>query len=173
MENRTPVAKVAKLFGLEGEVVLNLYDSFADVPDEKGPLFATIDSLTVPLFIESFARRGNSGAIVRFADIDTAARASELLSHELYIRTASDESEDGEFYMEDLVGFTATFKGYGKLEGTVTDFVDNDANPLFVIEMEGKEVLIPAVDEMVVSFDIKRQRIKFDPPAGLLEIFLE
>ncbi len=174
MKNWSPVAKISKLFGVEGEVVLNLYDAFPGEPNNEEPLFAIIDSLTVPLFIESFTRRGNSGAIVRFADIDNEKRASELLSTVLYMAD-SDEDEDendGEFYLEDFVGFTAFIDGKDGLKGDVADFIDNDDNPLFAIEIDGQEILIPAVDEMVASFDIEKQEILFSLPEGLLEIYL-
>lgn len=173
MKNWLPVAKISKLFGVEGEVVLNLYDAFPGEPNNEEPLFAIIDSLTVPLFIESFTRRGNSGAIVRFADIDNEKRATELLSTVLYLANNIEEEEnDGEFYLEDFVGFSAFIEGHEELKGCVADFIDNDDNPLFAIEIDEHEILIPAVDEMVASFDIEKQEILFSLPEGLLEIYL-
>ena len=58
-----PVGKITKLYGTEGEVVANLYDRFPADYDSEEPLFVSIDSLTVPLFISSFTRRGR-GAII-------------------------------------------------------------------------------------------------------------
>ncbi len=175
MKNLSPVGKIAKLFGAEGEVVVNLYDSFPMGEfNHEEPLFAIIDSLTVPLFIDSFTRRGNSGAVVRFADIDNEKRASELLSTVLYMadNEEDEEEDDGQFYMEDFVGFTALIDGEEGLKGEVTDFINNDDNPLFALEIEGSEILVPAVDEMVASFDTERRKITFVLPEGLLEIYL-
>ena len=52
------VARVSKLFGVEGGVLLNLYTTFPDDFSTEEPLFVKIDSLAVPLFCDRFERRG-------------------------------------------------------------------------------------------------------------------
>ena len=47
--------------------------------------------------MESFEKRGVSGANVRFADFDNTRRAEELIGKELFIELAEDEDDD-EFY---------------------------------------------------------------------------
>ena len=77
-ENRIAVARVGKLFGeaRSGGVTLTLYEQFDDEFDFTAePLFVEIDSLDVPLWCESFERRGQRGATVHFADFDTPRRA--------------------------------------------------------------------------------------------------
>ena len=89
--------RVAKLFGIKGELIVELYDGFPDDFEMEEPVFVNIDSLPVPLFFEKFSRRGNSGALVVFADMDTRARAAELVGREFYIEEPEREREDGEF----------------------------------------------------------------------------
>ena len=94
-QNRITVARVGKLFGeaRSGGVTLTLYEQFDDDFDTTTePLFVEIDSLDVPLWCESFERRGQRGAVVHFADFDTPRRAEELLGKELYI-IAQEEDE--------------------------------------------------------------------------------
>ena len=94
------VARVGKLFGEanKGGLSITLYDTFPEDFDfEAEPLMVEIDSLDVPLWCESFERRGVSGANVRFADFDTTRRAEELLGKELFIDLEEEESD--EFYM--------------------------------------------------------------------------
>lgn len=101
-----PAARAGKLFGNEGGLTLTLYPVFPVDFKTETPLFARIDALDVPLWCEQFERRGVTGAVVRFADIDTARRAAELIGRELFIE--QNEEEDDEFYMEDLIGFRAS-----------------------------------------------------------------
>ena len=92
-ENRIAVARVGKLFGeaRSGGVSLTLYEQFDDDFDFAAePLFVEIDSLDVPLWCDSFERRGQRGATVHFADFDTPRRAEELLGKELYIIAQED-----------------------------------------------------------------------------------
>ena len=93
-ENAEAVARVSKTFGQNGELTLNLYDSFPQDFNPSEPLFVVIDKLAVPLFCDRFQRRGRSGAVVAFGDIDTERRAAELIGLELYLNPGPDEEDD-------------------------------------------------------------------------------
>lgn len=148
-----PAGRINKLFGTEGGVMLSLYPAFPEDFTTDTPLRVTIDALEVPLWCERFERRGQSGATATFADFDTERRAQELVGLEFRIEMNGEEDDD-EFYLEDLIGFAvvaeeagassgraATAAGEtgscasGKLCGTVTDYYDSDANPLFELEI--------------------------------------
>ena len=76
------VGRITKLFGVKGEVVVNLYDTLPDNFNwEEQPFFTKVEELVVPLFCDSFTRRGQRGAVVAFADIDTVKRAEMILDH--------------------------------------------------------------------------------------------
>lgn len=173
MGNLLPVGKVNKLFGRKGEVAITLYNTFPDNFSKEEPLLVEIDSLTVPLFFSSFERRGVSGAIVAFDDLDTPERATELIGRELSIEIEAEEADDDEFYMEDIIGFVAEVvdeQGTRVAEGRVTDYYDSEANPLFGLELGGREVLVPAVEEFIVQIDFEGERIVFLLPEGLMEL---
>lgn len=158
------VGRITKFFGAEGEVNVTLYADFPDNFNEEQPLFTIVDSLVVPLFCDSFSRRGKSGATVRFADIDTAKRAELIMGNEIFIE--QPEGEDDEFTFDDLVGFTAQIS---RRKGTITDFYDNDYNPLFEITLSGKTYLIPAAEDFIAAIDFDRRIIKFVLPDGLID----
>ena len=159
------VGRITKLFGAKGEVVINLYDTLPDNFDwEEQPFFTRVEELVVPLFCESFARRGQRSAVVAFADIDTEKRAEMILDHELMIEV--EEGDDDEFTFENLIGFEVRI---GRTKGEVVDFYDNEFNPLFEIELKGKRHLIPAVEEFIAAIDFDKGIIKFVLPEGLIE----
>ncbi|MCM1151434.1 MAG: 16S rRNA processing protein RimM [Alistipes senegalensis] len=172
----SPAGRINRLFGTDGGVMLSLHAAFPDDFDpETTPLMVTIDGLEVPLWCERFERRGQTGAVAAFADLNTDRRATELLG--LEFRIERHEEPDDEFYMEDLIGFTVEVEETGTEEtaprhsaGTLTDYYDSDANPLFELEIEGRRVLVPAVEEFIARIDFEERRIKFVLPAGLLEL---
>ncbi|HJB84662.1 MAG TPA: hypothetical protein IAA13_04040 [Candidatus Alistipes merdigallinarum] len=171
----SPVARVAKPFGNEGEAVVALFDNFPEDFDMKEPLFAVIDGLTVPLFFDRFERRGNRKAIVLISDFYTEKRVAELVGCELFgerNRTGSGEyeSEDednGLLYLDELVGFEAVL-GPDR-EGRIEDFIDSD-NPLFLVRIGEKEIYVPAADDLIEEIDVETKRIVFDLPDGLIEL---
>lgn len=159
------VGRITKLFGVKGEVVINLYDTLPDNFNwEEQPFFTKVEELVVPLFCESFARRGQRSAVVAFADIDNEKRAEMILDHEVMIE--SEEGDNDEFTFDDLIGFTVRV---GRAKGEIVDFYDNDFNPLFEIELKGKRHLIPAVEEFIAAIDFEGRSIKFVLPGGLIE----
>ena len=161
------VGRIGRLFGTDGGVMISLYTTFPDDFKIEEPLFVTIDGLAVPIFCSSFERRGQSGAVATFDDIDTARRAEDfLVGNEIFIEEEEDDNDD-EFYMEDLIGFTAVV---GKSRGEISDYYDSEANPLFEITLDGEEHLIPAAEEFIAHIDFERRTIKFVLPEGLLEL---
>ena len=175
-----PAGRINKLFGTEGGVMLSLYPAFPEDFTTDTPLRVTIDALEVPLWCERFERRGQSGATATFADFDTERRAQELVGLEFRIEMNGEEDDD-EFYLEDLIGFAVVAEeagassgraatAAGNLCGTVTDYYDSDANPLFELEIGGRQVLVPAVEEFIARIDFEGRTMHLVLPEGLLTL---
>lgn len=182
-----PAGRINKLFGTEGGVMLSLYEAFPDDFDPaETPLFVAIDGLDVPLWCERFERRGAAGAVASFADLDTPRRAQELLGREFRIDLAQDDGD--EFYLEDLIGFAVETETFGAGDaaaddaaaspdgahvcrhGVVSDYYDSELNPLFELEIDGRRVLVPAVEEFIAHIDFEARTIRMVLPAGLTEL---
>ena len=169
MENMIAVARVSKLFGQAdtGGLAISLYTTFPeDFDPQEDPLFVEIGSLAVPLYMDSFERRGVSGANVRFADFDNTRRAEELIGKELFVVECVEEDDD-EFYMEDLIGFRVEA---GELRGEITDLYDSEMNPLFGVDFGQGERLIPAAEEFIAQIDFDKGIIRMVLPEGLMEL---
>ncbi len=160
------VARISKLFGTDGGVLLNLYENFPEDFTSDTPLFVMADNLPVPLWCERFEPHGSRGARALFSDLNTAKRAGEFVGRELYAENA--ETDDDEFVMEDLIGFSVTA---GERRGTVTDFYDSDVNPLLGITFDGcDECLVPAAEEFIAGIDFDGRHIRMVLPDGLIDL---
>ncbi len=153
--------------------MVTLYDSFPEHVDKKRPLFARVDGLFVPLYLIKFERRGKSGAIVSFEDIDTERRMSEFINMELYT-SDNDQAynpDDEEFTLDELVGYKVELiVDNSTIIGKITQFIDSDYNPLFEICIDNDTHLIPAVEEFILSIDFEGGSITIAPPNGLLDL---
>lgn len=164
------VARISKLFGTDGGVLLNLYDTFPeDFDPETDPLFVTVDNLPVPLWCERFEPHGASGAFALFADLEKPERIEPFLGCQLSFRDEGEAGEgDDEFLLSDLIGFTVEAGG---LCGEIVDFYDSDINPLFGISFDGgSETLVPAVEEFIAGIDFEGRHIKLVLPEGLTDL---
>ena len=170
--------RINKLFGVEGSLMVSLYDAFPeDFDPQTTPFFVEIDSLEVPLWCDDFERHGISSAIVRFADFDTERRAEELLGRTFSMEDPYEvgNEDDEEFYLEDLIGFRVDGIEIGeggehRFEALLSDYYDSDQNPLFELEIDQRKVLIPAQEEFLAHIDFEEQRMKIVLPEGLLDL---
>lgn len=163
------VAHVNRLFGSKGELSVTLYDEFPIDFFEMGqPMFAEIDNMVVPFYLSSFQRKGNSGAVVIFDDIDTSKRAEMLLDKELFIED-ENECEDEEILLEDLVSYTLHIVGK-RTDAHITDFFENGYNPLFEIEYKKRSYLLPATPDFIEDVDVENKKVVMRLPEGLLDL---
>ena len=58
----------------------------------------------------------------------------------------------------------------GTLKGEITDYYDSEANPLFEVEIGGKRILVPAVEEFIAGIDFESRTVKMVLPEGLIEL---
>jgi 16S rRNA processing protein RimM len=66
------------------------------------------------------------------------------------------------------VGFTAQDVNHGVL-GTIIDIDETTANVLFLVENgQGRQLMLPAQDELITEIDHDNKMITFDLPEGLV-----
>lgn len=170
-----PVAYIAKLYGGEGEVVLNLLDSFTDEVEMSEPLFVYCDNLAVPLFLNSFKFKGTSKAIASFDDLNTNYRITPFLGSQLYssgsfIAQDFEVEDDEEFYFEQLIGYVMYDLNSGR-KGKIIDYIEHKINPIFTVEMDGIEIMVPACDEIVQDIYTDANVVEALIPDGLFEFY--
>ena len=104
---------------------------------------------------------------MKFCDIDTLQRASELTGCDVYFpRSIADEGTEGPS-LAMLVGFDIVDASDNKVVGKIASIDDTTQNILFELE-DGR--LIPASDELIDDIDTEQQIIKMNIPSGLLAL---
>ena len=160
------IGRLGKAHGVKGEVSFQFDDDIFDRV-ESDYLVLDIDGILVPFFIEDYRFRNGYLAFVKFCDVDTQQRASELTGCDVYFPRELAEAEDEAPILEMLVGFEIVNASDGSPVGTIVAINNQTANVLFELE-NGK--LIPASDELIMNIDTKHEQIVVDIPEGLLEL---
>jgi len=160
------IGRLGKAHGVKGEVSFQFDDDIFDTADADY-LILDIDGILVPFFMEEYRFRNDSLALIKFCDVDTQQRASELTGCDVYFpRSIADERAEG-LSLSSLVGFDLIeANGKGKV-GTIAAIDDTTQNILFELE-DG--TLIPASDDLITNIDTTRQQITMQIPEGLLDI---
>ncbi len=160
------IGRLGKAHGVKGEVSFQFDDDIFDTTDADY-LILDIDGILVPFFMEEYRFRSDALALVKFCDIDTLQRASELTGCDVYFpRSIADEGTEGPS-LAMLVGFDIVDASDNKVVGKIASIDDTTQNILFELE-DGR--LIPASDELIDDIDTEQQIIKMNIPSGLLAL---
>jgi 16S rRNA processing protein RimM len=106
--------------------------------------------------------------VVKFASISSIGAANEMRGAELTIPAAELPSPpDGSFYQFQLIGLHVVTESGDPL-GAIARVLETGANDVYVVErLEGGELLIPAIKDVVKDVDLHGGRMVVDPPPGL------
>lgn len=108
-----------------------------------------------------------SSVLLRLDGVDSPEAARALAGRLLAVeRDDALPPRPGEFYPWQLEG-AAVETPDGRPLGRFLRVMDSPAQPLWVIEREGREWLLPAVAEFVVEVNVAERRILATPPEGL------
>lgn len=108
--------------------------------------------------------------ILKFEEIDDINDVEKYKGSSLYVtRDQAVKLKKDEYFIADLIGLTVTAQEE-KLEGTLKDVMETGANDVYVIELtDGRELLLPAIKECVLSVDIEKGEMQIRLLDGLLE----
>jgi len=108
--------------------------------------------------------------IVKFKEVADMNAAEELRGGVLEV--ARDELyplPEGSYYIFDIVGLKVFDTG-GAFLGEVTDVLQTGANDVYVVDTEGKPLLIPALRRVVREIDLPGRQMVVELPEGLVDL---
>ena len=160
-----------KPHGIKGAISLVFEPQF-DLSLENEPvLFAEIDGLLVPYFINNEGIHFRSGelAIVHLDWIDDENQARQLCGSSVFIKEEDLVFQEEELTIHHLVGFVLFDPKIGKI-GKIERVEDYGGNLLFQIQYEGKEILIPYNEELLTDLNEKEKTIEIQCPEGIFDL---
>ena len=164
------IGKLGKPHGVKGEISFMFDDDVFDRVDADY-LVLDVDGILVPFFIEEYRFRSDESALMKFEDIDTQDKARDLTGDEVYFPRSLSDGGDENVSWAEIFGFEVVDKNTNKTIGIIKSVDDSTINTLFEIETnDGKEVLIPANEDLIHEADMENRRIKMFIPEGLLDL---
>jgi 16S rRNA processing protein RimM len=107
--------------------------------------------------------------LARFAGVTTRDVAESLTGQELFLpEDQLPQLEEGEYYHYQLVGLQVETTDGASL-GIVGKIIPTGSNDVYVVEKDGREILIPAIEEVIVSIDLQAGRMQVALPEGLTD----
>lgn len=168
---RLKVGKIVNTHSLKGEVKVISSTDFEEERFKKGSklLITRGNQLIREVVVQSYRNHKNF-LLVKFEGIDSVEEAEKLKN--LQIKIDSDEVgelEENEFYFHEIIG-CEVFDENGKLLGEIIEILTPGANDVWVIKgQNGKEILIPYIEDVVKKIDIENKKIDIEVMEGLID----
>ena len=168
---RLKVGKIVNTHSLKGEVKVISSTDFEEERFKKGSklLITRGNQLIREVVVQSYRNHKNF-LLVKFEGIDSVEEAEKLKN--LQIKIDSDEVgelEENEFYFHEIIG-CEVFDENDKNLGEIIDILTPGANDVWVIKGEnGKEILIPYIEDVVKKIDITSKKVNIEVMEGLID----
>uniref|UniRef100_A0A7C5ETU5 Ribosome maturation factor RimM n=1 Tax=Desulfobacca acetoxidans TaxID=60893 RepID=A0A7C5ETU5_9BACT len=168
-----PLGRVVGVHGLKG--ILRV--GFSGRPEELDP--ETFKALgEILLGGEPFrvlrAARGRRHILLGLAGINTREQAETLVGREVQAEAERfPELPPGEYYWFQVLGLSVVHAVTGKVLGTLEEIWPTGAHDVYVVRQGTREILLPAVEEVVREIDLNQGVIRVQPPPGLLELYAD
>ena len=160
-----PVAEITTTSGYMGEVRLKPFSRFSiDYIMEKTLQIGTSYDNLIDLKLEKAIGNGKRMRF-KFEGIDSELKAKNFIGKTIYANTKADDEIN--LIASDLIGFdvvTDTDDSVGELK----DVMWLPANDVYVVFNGVKELLIPIVNEVVLSVDYDKKEILIANIDGLI-----
>jgi len=166
------IGQIAKLHGYKGGVSLYMDVSNPKDYNSLKTVFIEIDGILTPFFVLSLKHKNKGFAALHFEGVHTEAEAKKLIKKKVYI--ASDELrevDETRFLGHELIGYTVIDEVKGIL-GKLVEVVEQKSNPLFVVENNGNEILLPLFEGLLLGIDEKKKEMLVRAPDGLIDLYL-
>ena len=168
---RLKVGKIVNTHSLKGEVKVISSTDFEEERFKKGSklLITRGNQLIREVVVQSYRNHKNF-LLVKFEGIDSVEEAEKLKN--LQIKIDSDEVgevEENEFYFHQIIG-CEVFDENDRNLGEIIDILTPGANDVWVIKgEEGKEILIPYIEDVVKQIDITSKKVNIEVMEGLID----
>lgn len=109
--------------------------------------------------------------ILKFREYDSINEVENLRKKELWIsRSQAVPLQKDEYFIADLIGISVELED-GRMLGVLKDVIQTGANDVYVVECtDGREVMIPAIKDCILSVDVEEGRMVVHLLKGLMEL---
>lgn len=168
MEEYFEIGQIVNTSGLKGVIKVKPFTD--DI--EKFKNFKTI-YISIKKELKEFeiehVRFSKNMVFLKLKGIDTIEEAESYKNYYLKIkRNKAEKLEEGSYYIVDILG-SKVYTDEKKQLGEVVDVLQTSSNDVYVVKDElGKQILLPAIKDVIKSVDIENKTIIVHLLEGLL-----
>ena len=159
------IGRVAKPWGIQGEVKVEIMTDFPDRFSLLRKIY--LGPKAMPFALEGF-RLHQGSALLKLEGCPDRTTVEKLRGQlvQIPIEEAIPLEQD-EYYEHQIVGLAVWTAG-GEYLGKVDEVISTGANDVYLVRGEGREVLIPAIEDVVLEINLAQGRMVVELMEGLI-----
>ena len=161
------VGKLLKPHGVRGEMRVKIWTDFP----ERLRTGATVYLGKTRRQVRIKSVRGHqSSALIAFDEFESREAAGEFRNQVIFVRTADlPPLPEGEMYQHQLLRLQVVLDADDTPLGVIAEILETGANDVFLVRPpQGKDILIPDIDSVVLKTDLETGQVRIRPLPGLL-----
>ncbi|WP_010249974.1 ribosome maturation factor RimM [Myroides injenensis] len=166
------LGKIAKKFSFKGEVLAYLDTDEPELYENLESVLVDFNGQLIPFFIKKASLHKNDFLRIKFEDCNSEEEADRLIGSELYLPLSMlPKLEGNKFYYHEIVDFDVEDPKLG-IVGKIKRVNDTNYQPIFEIDHNGTEILVPMIDDFIIEVDRENKTIVLAIPDGLIDLYL-
>ena len=166
-----PLLTIGRLIGphgIQGELRLFSYaESIASFVPGTSLLLKRFDGKKGKYTIVS-VRPHQKDVLLKLKGIGSIDEVNVWRNAEVFLeKTNLRELDDGTYYWFQIIGLKVITIDH-KFLGKIINILRTGSNDVYVVRNESTEVLVPAIQSVIVEINLDEQVMRIDPPEGLL-----
>ncbi len=162
------IGQIVNTFGIKGMVKVKPFTDDIRRFDELKTVYVEKNNNQTEYEIEE-VKYHKDMVLIKFKGIDKVEQAEMLRNSYLTVsRDSVEKLEEGRYYIVDLLGLEV-YTDEQILLGTLEDIFNTGSNDIYVVkDKQGKQILLPAIQDVIKQIDIENKKIIVHLLPGLI-----
>ncbi len=162
------IGQIVNTFGIKGMVKIKPFTDDINKFDKLKKIYIKKENTKKEYQIEE-VKYHKQMVLMKLKGINTPEEADLLRGSYLIINREDEEPlEEGTYYIVDLLG-SEVYTDEDVLLGKLEDIYNTGSNDIYVVKDElGKQVLLPAISDVIKNIDIKNKKVTVHIVPGLM-----
>lgn len=162
------MGKIVAAHGIKGWVKIQTYTEYLDSLLDYDTWYIGKEEVWRPLEVLE-AEVHSKVLVAKLEGVDDRTAAERYKGQLIAVpRSELPEQEEGEYYWSDLIGLKVLNLA-GEELGTVDTLLETGANDVLVVKGGSGELLIPFIEDVIGTVDLKQKTIRVDWQADYLK----
>lgn len=169
--NLRSLGTVTRSHGLKGAFKINITVEGDPQLKENEPIFIRLQGGSVPFFVQEVFMRSANSVVVKVEDVDSIEATDRFIGKAVELPT-EQFSEPEQDDPNSLIGFAVHDINHGAI-GIISGVMPLPQHPVLEVEKDGKEILIPYVEDVIIEIELQKKQVNVETPDGLIDLYLK